>query len=668
MAIEQLSRIQFVIQKSQLKAFRNQLFQKGLFHLSDISQRLEPLKYSPQEEQIFRSRLNKVRYLLDTSQRYSLQKSAFIDNFIPKRPIIDQDIVDSLQSDQILDELFDAIKRHDENLMSCQDRLDSIESEIRHLKPFEDFDFRFQELAFTKMLSIWLIESPQNRDIDDMKRLFPQLFEYAMLEQAISNEKISSFILVAPASSFEHISAYIKRTDLQILNIHNYRGTPLEMIRELENKKDKLIQCIESSKKALAELQNETPRLYCISDIIESQLLKLNGEKKFTASKQVVVVEGYARSADLDDINMWLRDSFPNVFMLLHPADNHAPIKFNNKAFFAPFEFLLRMFGLPRYGMIDPTPVVALLFLILFGIAFGDVIYGLVLVLICIAISKKYAHDLGTVRFMNMFKYAGVSSAFFGALTTSWAGDLVSNYLSPNHLLHKIHLTLGLINTGQHVMILMVAIIYLGVIAQMIAIFMAMLQSLKEGKWLQAILDQFSWILFMPSATILVGQFLVPGYFPENLVLWSTRTIYLSMGMIFIGGFIKVKNPIGGLFNGVLNFYGILSTYGVSALMADVLSYLRLLALAVATSSMAMSFNLVSFMFKDIPGIGIIIVIIVLIFSNMLNLLLSVLGAFVHPVRLLFYELFSRFYQDGGYEFDTYGLRFRNVFVKQREA
>ncbi|HOI24727.1 MAG TPA: V-type ATPase 116kDa subunit family protein [Caldisericia bacterium] len=667
MAIEKLVKLQFVVNNSDLQLFRNELFHQGLIHLRNISSKLGTLKSKPEEEQALRSRLNKVQYLLEIIDRYTPQKSSFIDNFIPKKPIIEADFLTQSDHESFLDQSYQESKKQEDQINQDHERISFIEIQLKELYPYQNYLFHFEDLSRSQYLRLLFI-APRSLQRQDLLKLYPALFKLAVVEEVPVSDKEMSFVLVFPSSSADEVKMLLKRSELQTLSIDHLTGTPAQIIKDLESEKILLQEKIEKSRLVLSGLFAESARLFLLKDIYESQLLKLRGEQFFTTSRHVSVVEGFIPNKDLPRIQSWLRQSFPQIYVAEHPADETAPIKFNNKVFFAPFEFLLRMFGLPRYGMIDPTPVVSVLFLILFGIAFGDVIYGLILFAICQSLSKKYSHDLGTVRFLRMFKYAGVSSAFFGILTTSWAGDLISSYTPKSSLIHRIHSSLGLINSSEQVMTLMVAIIYLGVFSQMLGVAMSMLQNIKEKKWIQAIFDQLSWLLFMPAITLVVGQFLVPNYYPAGMVFWAGRVVYLAVVMIFIGGFIKTRNPVAGVFSGALNFYGILSTYGVSALMADVLSYLRLLALAVATSSMAMSFNLVSFLFKDIPFIGPILVVVVLVFSNLLNLLLSVLGSFVHPVRLLFYEVFSRFYQEGGTEFVAYGLRFRNVFVKQREA
>jgi V/A-type H+-transporting ATPase subunit I len=76
-----------------------------------------------------------------------------------------------------------------------------------------------------------------------------------------------------------------------------------------------------------------------------------------------------------------------------------------------------------------------------------------------------------------------------------------------------------------------------------------------------------------------------------------------------------------------------------------------------------MSFNLIASMFNSIPVVGIVFTIVMIVFLNIFNFLLNIIGSFVHPVRLLFYEMFSRFYEDGGSEYCAYTHRYRHVFI-----
>jgi len=107
---------------------------------------------------------------------------------------------------------------------------------------------------------------------------------------------------------------------------------------------------------------------------------------------------------------------------------------------------------------------------------------------------------------------------------------------------------------------------------------------------------------------------------------------------------------------GLVSLYGIMGSYGITAFVGDTLSYCRLLALGLTTSIVAMAFNLLAGMLKGIPYVGMILFLLLLIIGHTFNFAISVLGAFVHSMRLIYVEFFGRFYEAGSRPFQPLGF------------
>ena len=99
------------------------------------------------------------------------------------------------------------------------------------------------------------------------------------------------------------------------------------------------------------------------------------------------------------------------------------PVLLKHPAFFKPFEMLMSSYGLPDYKVIDPTLFMAITFLFMFGIMFGDVGHGAVLVAIGWLLRGR-ARDKGSsmALFGTLGMYCGVSSIVFGFLFGSIFG------------------------------------------------------------------------------------------------------------------------------------------------------------------------------------------------------------------------------------------------------
>jgi V/A-type H+-transporting ATPase subunit I len=98
------------------------------------------------------------------------------------------------------------------------------------------------------------------------------------------------------------------------------------------------------------------------------------------------------------------------------------------------------------------------------------------------------------------------------------------------------------------------------------------------------------------------------------------------------------------------------------------MSYCRLLALGLTTGILAVSFNMIAGMLWDIPAVGPVLTVLVLVLAHVFNFMINVLGAFVHAMRLLFVEWFGRFYEGGGRAFEPLGFNTPAAVLKRQEA
>ena len=125
--------------------------------------------------------------------------------------------------------------------------------------------------------------------------------------------------------------------------------------------------------------------------------------------------------------------------------------------------------------------------------------------------------------------------------------------------------------------------------------------------------------------------------------------------LLLAGNIIRAK----GL-GGIIGFGGDIYN-GVSGYFSDILSYLRLMALMMAGSIIASVFNTLGSVFGLVPFI------IVAIIGNTLNLVLNLLGCYVHTMRLQCLEFFGRFYQDGGKAFRPLAVETKYVDILKEE-
>ena len=113
-----------------------------------------------------------------------------------------------------------------------------------------------------------------------------------------------------------------------------------------------------------------------------------------------------------------------------------------------------------------------------------------------------------------------------------------------------------------------------------------------------------------------------------------------------------------------MGFYNLFSSIFY---LGDVLSYLRLMALGMVGAGLAMAINVIAGISLKIPYIGIVVMAVVLVGGHLFNLILAVLSAFVHTLRLQYVEFFPKFLIGGGRPFQPLTKEYKNIYIKTSE-
>ena len=120
----------------------------------------------------------------------------------------------------------------------------------------------------------------------------------------------------------------------------------------------------------------------------------------------------------------------------------------------------------------------------------------------------------------------------------------------------------------------------------------------------------------------------------------------------------KRKGIIGKVFGGILGLYDSIGFF------SDVLSYSRLLALGLATSALAFAVNLIAGMVEEVPVVGTILFVVILVIGHTFNLGVNLLGAFIHSSRLQFVEFFGKFISGTGRPYTPFKREERYVVIE----
>ena len=335
------------------------------------------------------------------------------------------------------------------------------------------------------------------------------------------------------------------------------------------------------------------------------------------------------------------------------------PIQLKSNKLTDPFTVVTAMYSMPAYDGVDPNPFMAPFFILFFGFMMNDIGYGLLMALgTAIFLAKaRPKGDMG--RMMSMFFMCGISSIFWGSLTGSFFGDFfpqLFKLIDPS-LLNILKPPVGggdptwfwppLFNPVNNTIQVMIGSMALGVIQVFTGMAISMVEKFKRGEVLDAISNELAWYCILIGAALTIaGPMAAPVLGTVGKVL-----LFGGLGLLLVGNLIQAKG-LGGL----VGFGGAIYN-GVSGYFSDILSYLRLMALMMAGAIIAQVFNTLGAVFGLVPFI------IVALIGNVLNLVLNLLGCYVHTLRLQCLEFFGRFYKDGGKAFDPLAVHTNYVDV-----
>jgi len=401
-------------------------------------------------------------------------------------------------------------------------------------------------------------------------------------------------------------------------------------------------------------------------------------------------------------------------------AEDDPPVELDNPWWLRPFEVLTDLYGRPAYRELDPTPLLAPFFLLFFAICISDVGYGAMLILGSWLIKKKLDVTPGVKRFMDLLMIGGGGAMVVGVLFGSYfALDAAA---VPAFLL-----SLKVLDPLADLQVFLLITVGLGLAQVLFGVSIAAYDAFRRGDAATAVFEQLSTIfLFVMIAVCVVGYsagnelvgrsalwigllgtMLMQGRTLEAALngkdrpLWDrafgwawlaamvawiislalagpAAVLWILLGITVVGLFVS-KTARGA----VVSFLGgAYAVYGMSAFLGDILSYTRLAALGLSGALVGMVFNILAgLVWAPVAGLwggggfgllGAVVVALlaaaVFTFGHVFNVVINLLGAFVHPARLQFVEFFSKFYEGGGRPFAPFKYATKSVVLHAGEA
>ncbi len=464
------------------------------------------------------------------------------------------------------------------------------------------------------------------------------------------DKMMSSFIAICHREDAERADTALRRI--------NFVRAPLgtlvpsdeidDIKREIEDHKTR----IEELSAEVATYASSRDDLGFAADYYQMLADKYSALGRLSVSHNAFFISGYTPAKYSEQLKERL-ERMDTVVEITDPAeDEDAPVVLSNGYFSSPMETVVESYALPGKTDIDPSKIIACFYYILFGLMLSDAGYGLILVLACGYVLLKVKHmKPGTEKFVKLMFFSGISTTFWGFMFGSFFGDAVSviatNFFNRPDIAFR---PLWFNSMDEPIRLLSFAFL-VGIIHLFTGMLIKFYQLIRAKDYKGALYDVVFWLMF-------VGGLIVYALSAQMITDMLSLSFILSPAVGKVGSIIAMIGCAGVVLTGgrdaknpvIRILLGVYGAYGVTSWLSDILSYSRLLALGLATGCIAQVFNQLGSMAGTSP-VGIVFFVIIFVAGNIMNLLINVLGAYVHTNRLQFVEFFGKFYDGGGREF-----------------
>ena len=515
-------------------------------------------------------------------------------------------------------------------------------------------------------------------DIDEAEKNAEKLepwgnFDWANVKRIQQETGMQVFFYACSAKSFQKewaekyfatpVDEYRKRTyfiafsteepDIKAERLELPAGSLTEYRKELADAKAAL-QKNHDTTCQLARQHRETLAKGLAQAKGEIQLRQVQLSNESIADGAVRLMVGWTLADKAEALARWL-DEKGIFYELEDPAfEDDVPVKITNGSYTSLFEPILRMYSLPNYHDIDPSVFFAPFFMLFFGLCLGDGGYGLLVLLGGIWLALKGSDDVKSYGRLGI--WLGLATTVCGLLTGTVFGiDLTKQDWAILAPVKPYFINDGGIGPIFGYSPMMVISVIIGFVQVLLGMVLKACKAWKNYGFGYSI-GTFSWVVALLSIVALMCMPKDAGlpafiqYLPYGILGISTIGIFLYNNPS------AYKNPITGP---LLNIGGgVWATYGMSTgLLGDLLSYIRLFALGLTGGVLGGVFNSLALdLTSSLPWyVRWLPMIFILLAGHGITFALSLISAFVHPMRLTFVEFFKNAdFSGGGKEYTPF--------------
>ncbi len=640
MAIVEMKRISLLAMKADREKLMTAMQRMGCVQVTDVPDDVRDMKAKGDEALgTLNARLVRLEWALDRLKKYDTAGKVMF-GCVPE--------VTQSEADAVLDDeqrYFDFVAKL-ESFERCLGEMRGDEARtmaaLAQLESWTTFDLKKNELQSGNTVRVYT-GVVQTRALDELRVQLSAL--PATLEAVGIARENTCVCVIAHISAARETEAALTKAGFapETFAALLPDETPAMAIERLSDEQAQIDEKRISIENETKEIAKNLPQMKVLHDEMAIKAARLSTMKRAAETESTFLMTGWVPARLADKLEEKLKKLSPSCSLELRAPndDEEPPVELENSRFATPFESVVEGFALPAYRAYDPTAIMAPFYACLFGMMVSDAGYGLIMAIAIPLFIKFKKIKFENAKMMYLLTWGGLATVIWGLIYNTVMGF---NPLPAN---------LWLLDPVSNSLPVMGVCLAVGALHLFTGLGIAAYMNFKRGDPVAAISDQFSWMLLLSG----LGMLLLPATAQVGKIF-----AIVGAGIILLMAGRERKNPFKRLIKGLS------SLYGITSWVSDLLSYMRLFGMGLATGVIGMVFNQLISMVWNAGIVAKPFAVILFIACHGFNLAINVLGAYVHSCRLQYIEFFGKFYEEGGKPFKPLSTRTRYVSIKQDAA
>lgn len=552
---------------------------------------------------------------------------------------------------EFVNNFYTQLEKIDSDIAATKAKVEEAEKDLEAIAPFSGIEYNLEDIFSFKHIVYRFGRIPKDGFKYFEENVFSSKNSYFAKGQ--TDDKYVWGVYFAPIKDIDKTDAAYASLRFERMPISDkYTGTPQTITKTLTDVLAGLKAVLTSSEKKREDLLTTQKDMLLRA---RNRLDDLSGNfdahsySALLGTDSRFILCAWMSLNDALALEKEFKDNEPDVDIFIKdPMDSGMtpPTKIKNAGPVKPFEMYTKMYGLPAYGEFDPTWLVALTYSVMFGMMFGDLGQGLVLL-----IGGAILYFTKKMKLAGIVSCAGFCSSIFGILFGSFFGFediLPALWLKPKEAMIELNF-IGRINT-----VFVVAVAF-GMIFTIILMLFNIYNGFKQKDFSTCLFGSngIAGVIFYGFLVLVVFLYMSDKALPATIVL----ILFIAIPLLFIA----LNTPLTNMINKKKAIEGGVGMFCMEAFFdlfeiclsyfSNTLSFVRIGAFAVSHAAM-MEVVLQLAGYENGGGniIGIII-------GNFIVIGFEGLIVGIQVLRLEYYEIFSKFYKGTGREFKPFFRR-----------